>query len=98
MVRAAASAWVECHLTGTEVMALPVCAARASRLREELMMSEYFLDYLQREHARLDAEIRDEERRRYPDQVLVARLKKLKLAVKDQMAGHHPNSGQCRAA
>lgn len=49
-------------------------------------MSDNHLNYLRREHARLDAEIRREERQVRPDEVLIARLKKLKLAVKDQTA------------
>jgi hypothetical protein len=36
-------------------------------------------------HARLDAEIRRELKARFPDQGRVARLKKLKLAIKDQL-------------
>lgn len=49
-------------------------------------MNDHYLRYLEREHARLDAEIQAEERRVHPDQFLIARLKKLKLAVKDQIA------------
>ncbi len=48
-------------------------------------MSDKFVAYLKREHARLEKEI-DEARLIVPDQMLVARLKKLKLAVKDQIA------------
>ena len=36
-------------------------------------------------HARLEAEIRRELKTRFPDQGRVARLKKLKLAIKDQL-------------
>ena len=36
-------------------------------------------------HARLDTEIRSELAARFPDQGRVARLKKLKLAIKDQL-------------
>ena len=39
-------------------------------------------------HRRLDEEIRREMRRRVPDGLRLLRLKKLKLAVKDQLAGH----------
>lgn len=49
-------------------------------------MNDHYLRYLQREHARLEAEIREEEKRPLPRRLLIARLKKLKLAVKDQMA------------
>ncbi|MXO59691.1 DUF465 domain-containing protein [Altererythrobacter salegens] len=48
-------------------------------------MTDRYLAYLSREHARLDDEIRLESRRPRPDEVLIARLKKLKLALKDQM-------------
>lgn len=55
-------------------------------------MSDYYINYLRREHARLEAEISHEQRRPAPDQLLVARLKKLKLGIKDQIvaqeAGH----------
>lgn len=61
-------------------------------------MSEYYLNYLQREHARLDAEILREERQRRPDQILIARLKKLRLAVKDQIAAQYAAYGDNRAA
>jgi hypothetical protein len=36
-------------------------------------------------HARLDSEIRRELKARFPDQGRVQRLKKLKLAIKDQL-------------
>lgn len=49
-------------------------------------MSSKHIEYLRREHVRLEAEIDREARRRLPDEVLIARLKKLKLAVKDQIA------------
>jgi hypothetical protein len=61
-------------------------------------MSDYYLNYLQREHARLEDEIREEERRPLPDQLLTARLKKLKLAIKDQMAAHRAVGPSSRAA
>ena len=48
-------------------------------------MTDRYLDYLSREHARLENEIRLESKRPRPDEVLIARLKKLKLALKDQM-------------
>lgn len=50
-------------------------------------MNNHYLRYLEREHARLENEIREEERRPLPRDFLIRRLKKLKLAVKDQMAG-----------
>jgi hypothetical protein len=51
-------------------------------------MTDRYLDYLSREHARLEEEIRQESKRPWPDDVLIARLKKMKLAFKDQMQSH----------
>lgn len=48
-------------------------------------MTDRYLDYLSREHARLEEEIRQERKRPRHDEILIARLKKLKLALKDQM-------------
>lgn len=48
-------------------------------------MTDRYLEYLSREHARLEDEIRLESKRPRPDEVLITRLKKLKLALKDQM-------------
>nr|WP_187336390.1 DUF465 domain-containing protein [Novosphingopyxis iocasae] len=58
-------------------------------------MTDRYLDYLSREHERLENEIRLESKRPRPDEVLIARLKKLKLALKDQMrswASDHASS------
>lgn len=49
-------------------------------------MSEQFLRYLDREHARLEAAIAAELARPRPDTTEVMRLKKAKLVVKDQLA------------
>lgn len=49
-------------------------------------MSEHFLRYLEREHARLEAAIAEQQRRLWPDDAEIARLKKAKLLVKDQLA------------
>jgi hypothetical protein len=62
----------------------------------EMTMSQH-LNYLRREHARLDVEIERASRERRPDEILIARLKKLKLAVKDQMAAFGA-TGDDRAA
>ena len=43
-------------------------------------------------HARLDSEVRRELKARFPDQGRVKRLKKLKLAIKDQLARTAPRS------
>jgi len=61
-------------------------------------MSSKHINYLRREHARLDAEIEREAQRLRPDEVLIARLKKLKLAIKDQIAAWHSDSGGSRVA
>ena len=61
-------------------------------------MSSKHIDYLRREHARLGAEIEREAQRRRPDELLIARLKKLKLAVKDQIAVWSRETGDSRVA
>jgi hypothetical protein len=63
----------------------------------EMTMSETYMAYLRREHARLDAEIERETRVVRPDQVMIARLKKLKLAVKDQIAAQESARQSCAA-
>jgi hypothetical protein len=63
----------------------------------EKKMSKH-IHYLRREHARLEAEIDREARQRVPDEVLIARLKKLKLAVKDQIAAWSSETGGSRVA
>jgi hypothetical protein len=66
-------------------------APRAARVRRpqargpmELPMLS--LDRLRRMHARLETELDAERTRFRPDDTRVARLKKVKLAVKDRMA------------
>jgi hypothetical protein len=61
-------------------------------------MSERFIDYLKREHSRLDAELEQANKQIVPDQMLIARLKKLKLAVKDQIVWHERPMRRDRAA
>lgn len=61
-------------------------------------MSSKHIHYLRREHARLEAEIDREARQRLPDEVLIARLKKLKLAVKEQIAAWSNDTGGSRVA
>ena len=51
-------------------------------------MSDNFIAYLKREHARLDRALNQASRRTVPDQIAVARFKKLRLAVKDQIVQH----------
>lgn len=48
-------------------------------------MSNRFFAYLEREHARLEALIADENRRPRPDDIEITRLKKQKLMVKEQL-------------
>jgi hypothetical protein len=64
----------------------------------EMEMSENHLAYLRREHARLEAEINREAHRPRPDELLIARLKKLKLAIKDQIASWQQDFGDSRVA
>ena len=61
-------------------------------------MSNNFLKYLQREHARLGDEIARASRRPVPEQMQLARLKKLKLAVRDQIAQAERDSRVSAAA
>lgn len=61
-------------------------------------MSERFLHYLRREHARLEDLIERERQRSQPDQLQLARLKKLKLAVRDQIAEFGSGDSETRAA
>jgi hypothetical protein len=61
-------------------------------------MSERFLHYLKREHARLETLIEGERQRVLPDQLQLARLKKLKLAVRDQIAEIETQVSDSRAA
>ena len=49
-------------------------------------MPDHLLNYLEREHSRLDDELVREGRRKHPDEIQVSRLKKLKLVVKDLMS------------
>jgi len=49
-------------------------------------MSNRFLAYLEREHARLEQALAVAERGRLPDSFEIARIKKQKLIVKDQIA------------
>jgi len=61
-------------------------------------MSDRYIDYLKREHARLESELHRETRQPAPNQMAIARLKKLKLAVKDQIAWHERPMRADRAA
>jgi hypothetical protein len=61
-------------------------------------MSMTYLNYLQREHARLEGELARESGQRCPDQLTIARLEKLKLAVGDQIAACQAWVGTSEAA
>ncbi len=61
-------------------------------------MSERFLQYLRREHARLESLIDREMARPVPDGLLLARLKKLKLNVRDQISEIENQPSDRRAA
>lgn len=61
-------------------------------------MSSKHIEYLRREHARLEAEIDRETRQRRPDELLIARHKKLKLAIRDQIAAWSSDTGGSRVA
>ncbi|MGE0774583.1 MAG: YdcH family protein [Sphingomonadaceae bacterium] len=49
-------------------------------------MSDKFVAYLRKEHQRLEDQLAAALKDPFPDQLLIARLKKLKLAIKDQIA------------
>ena len=51
-------------------------------------MSDKFVAYLKKEHQRLEREIEAALKKLRPDDLLLARLKKLKLAIKDEIARH----------
>ena len=61
-------------------------------------MSDRYIDYLKREHARLENELDRANQHMAPNQLTIARLKKLKLAVKDQIASHERPMRADRAA
>lgn len=48
-------------------------------------------DALESKHAALHALIDEEEHRNHPDEDLLHRLKKEKLRLKDELAGHVPH-------
>ena len=76
----------------------PLRGANILNFGMEMTMSDTYLTYLRREHARLDAEIVREGRQPWPDEIQIARLKKLKLAVKDQIAAYYGDREEIEAA
>jgi hypothetical protein len=52
-------------------------------------MDKLQADALESKHAALHAMIDEEEHRPHPDEDLLHRLKKEKLAIKDALAGHY---------
>jgi len=61
-------------------------------------MSERFLRYLQREQARLEESIDRERQRPVPDQLQLARLKKLARVVRDQISEIEAEVDDAKAA
>ena len=51
-------------------------------------MTNAMVEELESKHAALHALIEEEEHRHHPDEDLLHRLKKEKLRLKDEMAGH----------
>jgi hypothetical protein len=51
-------------------------------------MEKAIVDELESKHAALHALIEEEEHRSHPDDDLLHRLKKEKLKIKDELAGH----------
>ena len=51
-------------------------------------MDNAHIETMARKHAAIDAQLDTESHRPFPDMILVNRLKKEKLRLKDGMAGH----------
>jgi len=61
-------------------------------------MSERYVDYLKREHARLESELDRAQKQLTSNDVAIARLKKLKLVLKDLITWHERPMRAGRAA
>jgi hypothetical protein len=61
-------------------------------------MSDKFVAYLRKEYERLERELAAASRQKPIDQFHLARLKKLKLAIRDQIAVHERPAQSERAA
>jgi hypothetical protein len=57
-------------------------------LKGEAPMDKVMVETLESKHAALHALIEEEEHRPHPDEDLLHRLKKEKLRLKDELAGH----------
>jgi hypothetical protein len=57
-------------------------------LKGEAPMDKPIVEALESKHAALHALIEEEEHRPHPDEDLLHRLKKEKLRLKDELAGH----------
>ena len=55
-------------------------------------MHQAHLSALQAKHAGLDARINEESQRPMPDMAVLARLKKEKLKIKEELAGLQPHA------
>ncbi len=56
--------------------------------KEDTPMEKASVEELQSKHAAVHALIEEEEHRQHPDDDLLHRLKKEKLRLKDELAGH----------
>jgi hypothetical protein len=67
---------------------LTALASKVPLKEEETGMQNAHLESLTAKHATLDARISEENLRPFPDTATLARLKKEKLRLKDEMVGH----------
>jgi uncharacterized protein YdcH (DUF465 family) len=60
-------------------------------MKGRTLMNKALEESLTSKHAALHARIDQEETRSHPDESLLHQLKKEKLRLKDELAGHHPH-------
>ena len=60
-------------------------------------MHQAHVSALQAKHAGLDARINEESQRPMPDMAVLARLKKEKLKIKEELAGLQPHASSAAA-
>jgi len=65
-------------------------AVTFKRTKGTTPMDQVIAEELESKHAALHAMIEEEENRTHPDEDLLHRLKKEKLRLKDELAGHVP--------